>query len=124
MSVIAWNFQGLGSSLVVQTLTEEVRAKDPLLVFLLETKAKESKIKGIQNKLEYTQGIMVPSDGRSSGLAMLWREGMDVRFKSYSNTHINVEVHQSFSSTPCCATGFYGHPDAARCLFTSKCRRL
>ena len=74
MSVIAWNCQGLGSSLADWTLTEEVRAKEPLLVFLSKTKAEASRIKGIQNKLEYIQGITVPSDERSGGLAMLWRK--------------------------------------------------
>ena len=71
MSLLAWNCRGLGSSLVVWTLTDEVRAKDPLLVFLLETKARKNWIKGIQNKLEYSQGLSVQSDGRSGGLALL-----------------------------------------------------
>ena len=77
-----------------------MRTKKPLLVFLSEMKAGTSRIKGIQNKLDYTQGITVPSDGRSGGLAMLWREGMDVRFKSCSNSHIDVEIHESSSVAP------------------------
>ena len=83
-----------------------MRTKDPLLVFLSETKAGVSRIKGIQNKLDYTQGITVPSDGRSGGLAMLWREGTDVRFKSCSNSHIDVEVYENPSSSPWRATSF------------------
>lgn len=114
MSIIAWNCQGLGSSLADWTLTEEVRAKEPLLVFLSKTKAEASRIKGIQNKLEYIQGITVPSDERSGGLAMLWRKGMDVRFKSYSNSHIDVEVYESSSLSPWRAIGFYGQLDVAR----------
>ena len=69
MTILAWNCRGMGSALVVRTLADEVRSKDPLLVFLIETKTGESKMKGIRNKLEYTQGITVPSDGRSGGLA-------------------------------------------------------
>ena len=91
-----------------------MRAKDPLLVFLLETKARVSKIKGIQNKLDFTQGITVPSDGRSGGLAMLWRKGTDVHFKSCSNSHIDVKVYENPSASPRCATGFYGQPDATK----------
>nr|POE88794.1 hypothetical protein CFP56_25240 [Quercus suber] len=113
MIVIAWNCKGLGSSLAVRTFIDEVRAKDPLL-FLSETKVGTSRIKGIQNKLEYTQGISVPSDGRSSGLAMLWRKGADVRFKRCFNLHIDVEIHESSSSTPRHATSFYGQLDAAK----------
>ena len=114
MSVIAWNYRGLGSSLAVQTLTDEVRAKDPLLVLLLETKARVSRIKGIQNKLDYTQGITVPSDSKSGGLTMLWGEGTDVRFKSCSNSYIGVEVYGNPSSSPWHATGFYGQPDSKK----------
>ena len=114
MNVIAWNCQGLGSSLAFRTLTNKVRTKKPLLVFLSETKTGMSRIKGIQNKLDYTQGITVPSDGRSGGLAMLWREGTNVRFKSCSNSHIDVEIHESSSVVPWRATGFYGQPDAAK----------
>ena len=39
ISVLAWNFQGLGSSPAVCLLTKEVRLKYPTLVFLAETKA-------------------------------------------------------------------------------------
>ena len=91
-----------------------MRTKDPLLVFLSETKAGVSRIKGIQNKLDYTQGITVPSDGKSGGLAMLWKEGMNVRFKSCSNSHIDIEVYENPSSSPWHATSFYGQPDVTK----------
>ena len=55
---------------------------------------------------------MVPSDGWSGGLAMLWKEGMVVHFKSYSNSHIDVVVMEEDGGSPWRATGFYRHPDA------------
>ena len=114
MTILAWNCRGLGSALAIQTLADEVRSYDPLLIFLAETKTGESKMKGIRNKLEYTQGITIPSDGRSEGLAMMWKEGSDVRFRSYSNSHIEVEVHRSSASTSWRAMGFYEHPDTGK----------
>ena len=36
-----------------------------------ETKATTDKMKGFQHKLGFTQGIIVPSDGKSGGLALL-----------------------------------------------------
>uniref|UniRef100_A0A7N2MKJ4 DUF4283 domain-containing protein n=1 Tax=Quercus lobata TaxID=97700 RepID=A0A7N2MKJ4_QUELO len=51
-----------------------------------------SRIRGIQNKINFTQGIIIPSDGRSGGLAMLWKEGTEISFKSYSNSHIDVVI--------------------------------
>ena len=111
MTLLAWNCRGLGSNLAVQILTNEVKATDPTLVFLAETKAGVNRIKGVQCKLNYTQGIIVPSDGRSGGLALLWKEGTMIDFKSCSNSHIDVVVRESPSSEPWRATGFYGHPE-------------
>ena len=92
MSLLAWNCRGLGLAPAVRSLTDVVKFLDPVLVFLSETKASLNRIKGIQRKLNFTQGITVPSDGRSGGLAMLWKEGTEVSFKSCLNGHIDVVV--------------------------------
>ena len=88
-----------------------VKEIDPILVFLLETKAKQSRIKGLQRKLNLTQGITVPSDGRSGGLVMMWKEGTEACFKSCSNSHIDTVVCEGKGVQPWRAIGFYGHPD-------------
>ena len=49
-------------------------------------------MKGFQNKIEYTEGIVVPSDGKSGGLAMIWKKGIEIKLKSCSNSHIDVVV--------------------------------
>ena len=113
MSVLAWNCRGLGTSPAICTLTDEVKKKN-LVQFLVETKANTDKMKGFQNKLSFTQGIVIPSDGRSGGLALLWREGMDIRFKSCSHSHIDVVVHDIGNGGPWRVTGFYGHPDTGK----------
>ena len=82
--------------------------KNPILVFLSETKASLSKMKGFQNKIDYMEGIVVPSDGKSGGLAMIWKKGTEIKLKSYSNSHINVVVEGEQDQAPCRATGFYG----------------
>ena len=112
MTILAWNCRGMGSTPAVHALTDEVKGCDPMLVFLAETKANRNRIKGLQRKLGLTQGITVPADGRSGGLAMLWKEGSDVRFKSCSNSHIDMVVCEGSGAQPWRATGFYGHPDS------------
>lgn len=92
MSIFAWNCRGLRSFLAICTLTDAVKEKDPLLVFLSETKLGTSRIKGIQGKINFTKGIVVLSDKRSRGLALLWRESIEVNFKSCSHSHIDVVV--------------------------------
>ena len=88
--------------------------KNLLLVFLSETKASLSKMKGFQNKIEYTEGIIVPSDGKSGGLAMIWKKGTTIRLKSCSNSHIDVIVEGKADQDPWRATGFYGQPDSGK----------
>ena len=65
MRVLSWNCQGLGSPQVVWLLSIEVKSKNLILVFLMETKAGVNRIKGLQQKLELPQEISVLSDGRS-----------------------------------------------------------
>ena len=88
--------------------------RDPLMVFLAETKAGESRLKGVRNKIGYTQGITVPSDSRSGGLALMWKEGTEICFKGCPNSHIDVVVNGESVSTPWQATGFYEQPDAKK----------
>ena len=47
MMVLVWNCRCLGSPPTVWTLTDEVKAKKLILVFLAGTKATSSKVKGI-----------------------------------------------------------------------------
>ena len=106
MSVLAWNCRGLGTPPAIRTLIEEVRKLNPVVVFLAETKANTNRMKGFQQKIGFTQGIIVPSDGLSGGLAMLWREGTDIRFKSCSHSHIDVVVHGESKNGPWRISGF------------------
>ena len=112
MTILAWNCRGIGSAPAVRALTDEVKGSDPMLVFLAETKANHKRIKGLKRKLGLTQGISVKSDGRSGGLALLWKEGFDVRLKSCFNTHIDVVMCEGNGAQSWRATGFYGHPDS------------
>ena len=47
MSVLAWNCRGLRSPPTIRLLTDKVKSKNPALVFLVETKASSSRIKGL-----------------------------------------------------------------------------
>lgn len=45
---------------------------------------------------------------------MLWKEGMDIRFKSCSHSHIDVVVHVEGKGSLWRISGFYGHPNASK----------
>lgn len=44
-------------------------------------------------------------DGKSGRLAMIWKEGLNLRFKSCSNSHIDVVVYDEKGLNPWKATG-------------------
>ena len=58
MSVLAWNCQGLGTPPAIRTLTEEVKKQNLVVVFLVEMKANTDRMKGFQQKLGLTQGLL------------------------------------------------------------------
>lgn len=111
MTILAWNYRGLGSAPVVRSLTDKVKESDPILVFLAKTKANQNEIKGLQRKLKLTQGITVACSDWSRGLAMLWKEGVDASFKSYLKTYIDMVVCEGNGAQPWRATRFYRHPE-------------
>lgn len=92
MSVLSWNCRGLGSPLTVKTLQKIAKEEDPILVFLMETKFKAIEMEGVKRKIERQHGLMVPSQNRGGGLALLWRSTLKVDPLSYSPKHIDVIV--------------------------------
>lgn len=89
-----------------------MRAKDPKPVFLIETKASLSWMERLKYDLEFIQGPIVPSDGKSGGLALLWKEEMNVNVETYSNSHIDAMITNPATNLVWKVIGFYGHPDS------------
>lgn len=65
----------------------------------------------IKNKLGLANGLIVPSNGRSGGLALLWSREVDLEIKSYRKNHIDAVVTKPENGFKWKVTGFYGHPD-------------
>lgn len=75
-----------------------VEKEVPSLVFLMETKIpkkKQHKMKEFQKSISITQGLIVPSEGRSRGSALLWKPKTIVNVRGYSKWYIDAEVVSS-----------------------------
>ena len=94
MSAISWNCRGLGNPLIVNNLQKVVLEKDPTLVFLMETKFDVSEMDGVKRKINRQQGLVVLSRKRAGGLALLWRNSLQVDVMSYSPGHIDAVVSE------------------------------
>jgi hypothetical protein len=55
-----------------------VREKKPLMVFLMETKLRSAKVELFRVQMGFGGVFVVDSVGRSGGLALFWREEVDV----------------------------------------------
>ncbi|KAL9678785.1 hypothetical protein QQ045_016636 [Rhodiola kirilowii] len=107
MSALMCNCRGLGGAATVHALSKLVRVNHPLVVGLLETKARKGRMEWIQNEIGFSNGFVVDSRGRSGGLALWWKEEVTITIKSYSDFHIDVVLEVS---SPFRFTLFYGHP--------------
>lgn len=72
MIVISWNCQGLRNCWAVEVLAELVRQKVSTILFLMKTKFSIREMEPIKNELGYPSMLVVSSEGRKGGLALLW----------------------------------------------------
>ena len=80
----------------------------------METKSDIGWMEYVRDQCEFKNGLFVPSDGASSGLALLWRKEVTVRIHNYSSSHIDAFVDGGVDGW-WHLTGFYGNPETSRC---------
>jgi exonuclease III len=92
MSILSWNYRGLGNPRAVRDLRQLVREKKPKMVFIMETKMHHHRLEFLKFKLGMDNLFGVDSVGKSGGLCLLWKKEVDVKIQNYSRRHINAEV--------------------------------
>ena len=65
-------------------------------------------------KVGFAYGLIVPSLGRSGGIALLWKKDISVEVQGYFDNYIDAIVIDPSSSFKWRITGFYGHPKTHR----------
>ena len=65
----------------------------------------------IKHSLGLTQGMVIPSDGKSGGLALPWKPDVKVDVQMVSCWHINAFIDSGGSIGVWRLTGFYGNLD-------------
>ena len=80
MIAISWNCRGLRSLRVENAISHLVREKDLGVLFLVETK---QFVDEVQDDLRYQSMLAVPSIQKSGGLAMFWKEEVNLHIQTY-----------------------------------------
>lgn len=74
------------------TLRDYVRRWNPYIVFLMETKLKTKCRENIKFQLGFSNGLIVPSQGQSGGLALFWSRETNLEIVSFSKHHIDATI--------------------------------
>lgn len=105
--MFVWNCQGLGNPRTIRGLTWMVRQYKPHVIGLMETKSGKVKLDDIRFRLGFKNRFVVDRIEISGGLALWWKEDIDIQILNYSNHHIDAQLASSLSSR---ITLFYGSP--------------
>ena len=94
----------------MEVLSYLVREKAPEVLFMMETKRTVDEMKWIQNEIHFGAMLAVPCLGRRGGLAMLWKDEVDLNIQTYNQNNIDALIltKQNMSWR---ITGFYGKLD-------------
>ena len=78
MNVISWNYQGLAVVSTVQELKNLCIRVKLALLFLMETRAKESEVDEICSRLKFDKMFCVEPNGLAGCLCLLWSKKLEV----------------------------------------------
>lgn len=111
MKLLYWNCQGLATPLTVQNLRALVAREKPNVMFLMETKNRETVIQRLRKRLNFQNFFIVNPVGIAGGLAVLWEELIALHVDSASNEMINLIWADSVMGNQMCIT-FVHAPNA------------
>jgi len=114
MSLMSWNYRGFGNLRSIKALEKVINKKEPTIVFLMEMKSYREWMNNVKDKCNMKHGLIVPSEGRSSVLVLMWKEGIIVEVQTYSQSHIDALVDGGADIGWWHFTGFYGNLDTAK----------
>ena len=69
-----------------------VKKHSPQFVFLMETKAKDKFLENLCRKLDLKNLFIVPRNNTDGGLALYWKESLNLKVQSSSLSFINAVV--------------------------------
>ncbi|XP_065630503.1 uncharacterized protein LOC136067946 [Quercus suber] len=109
MNCLVWNCCGLGNLRTGKELGDMIQAKDPFVVFLVETLADEARLDTVQQSIDYEHKWVVPKEGRGGGLVLFWKSIANLEMIDSSQYYIDTWIDRGFEHE-WRFTDFYGEP--------------
>lgn len=92
MKITTWNYRGFGNGPAVKGLLDLQKQVDLDILFLSETKLDGRKMEKFKWILGMSNMVLKDCDGKSGGLAMLWKKEINLELHNYSRYHIDAIV--------------------------------
>ncbi|XP_026383665.1 uncharacterized protein LOC113279176 [Papaver somniferum] len=99
MRILSWNVQGFKTASTRNHLSGIIRAQNPDIIFLCETKLSKIKCQPFLKQYQYPNWDYIEPEGMSGGLVILWKNGFTC---DIVDTHLNMfsAIVQSDPSKP------------------------
>ncbi|KAA3482121.1 reverse transcriptase [Gossypium australe] len=110
MKAICWNCRGVGNPSTIHELKQLLVANVPDVVFLYETKIQSNCLSRISSMCRMEGCLAVSAEGKSGGLALMWRERVKVTIQNYAKYHVDSLISLDDGGV-LRFTGFYGQAD-------------
>ncbi|GMI69903.1 hypothetical protein HRI_000659600 [Hibiscus trionum] len=110
MKIVSWNVHGLGKLRDARRLRSKMHSIRPYVLFLMETKVSDLRMKRIRQRCDFINGIEVAADGSRGGLSLSWTHDVNISLISFSSSHIDVHITDLDSTNTWRFKGFYGNP--------------
>ncbi|XP_010436852.1 PREDICTED: uncharacterized protein LOC104720672 [Camelina sativa] len=109
MRIASWNCQGMGKFPTVLRLKEICRQYLLDAIFLIKTKQSKDHITAVAVSLGFTNFYIVPPQGLSGGLALLWKPSIDITILYQDARLVDCSINDKISTFYLSCV--YGHPD-------------
>nr|POE62213.1 hypothetical protein CFP56_39540 [Quercus suber] len=98
--------------MINQAVDIQIRGERPDIIFLCETKATDSKMKVVMEKLRFSNRVVFDAKGAAGGLTMMWKSNCIINVLEYNKNLIAVKVSDPMSDWV--LVGFYGPSYASK----------
>jgi len=98
MNCLVWNCCGFGNLHTRKELGEIVWAKDPSVMFIVETLADKARLDMIRANLDFEHKWIVSRVGHGGGLALFWRSSLNLMVMDSSNYYIDTWIDKGFDN--------------------------
>ena len=111
MRILSWNCQGLGNPWAGRSLRKLVREQAPTVCFHMETHLDKEGFDKLYGSLPYQNKVIVKHPDSGGGLALLWKNDINMEVVNYTANHVLAKVTKE-DGFVWYLTGFYGWPNA------------